>query len=303
MALNNIDLNKLKCFQAVAQNGGLQEGAKYLNLTSSAVYQSIKKLEEEIGSHLFFRAGKKYILTEEGRSLQELFERFLWDLSEFQNKSRLTGKTVEGEIRVGLPLNFSKSVFIPLIKKFQKEFPKVRFHLTIAETKRLVDLITNFEMDFAITDDAIPPEAHNKIATREVFKEELVMVCSKSFSKENEKELGTIKTQKDLPHLDYSKALPLIQRWYKLHYKRQVKISDYHIIDNVETMVAGLREGLGLGVIPKSLLSDQLTKELQIVTNQSGTLHNQLYLVQESNYVNNTLMKKFLGFMDENLKA
>lgn len=68
-------------------------------------------------------------------------------------------------------------------------------------------------------------------------------------------------------------------------------------------MVAGLREGLGLGVIPKSLLSDQLAKELQIVTNQSGILHNQLYLVQESNYINNTLMKKFLGFMDESLKG
>lgn len=303
MALNNIDLNKLKCFQAVAEKGSLQEGAKLLNLTPSAVYQSIKRLEDEIQFHLFFRTGKKYVLTDEGRSLQELYGRFLWDLSEFRDKSRLSGKTVEGEIRVGLPLNFSKSVFVPILKKFQEEFPRVRFHLTIAETRRLVDLIAGFEMDFAITDDAIPYETAAKIDKREVFREELVMVCAKSFSKKYADELVNIKTLKDLPHLDYSKTLPLIQRWYKLHYKRQVKISDYHVIDNVETMVAALREGLGLGVIPKSLLSDQLSKDLQIITNQAGLLHNQLYLIQESNYINNTLMKKFLQFMEESLSV
>jgi DNA-binding transcriptional LysR family regulator len=301
MALNNIDFNKLKCFQSVAEKGSLLEGAKSLNLTPSAVYQSVKKLEGELNSHLFFRTGKKYILTEEGRALQELFENFLWDLSEFQDKSRLSGKTVEGEIRVGLPLNFSKSVFIPLMRKFQEDFPKVRFLLTIAETRRLVDLITNFEMDFAITDDAIPHELLPKIAKREVFREELVMVCSKEFSRANSDDLGSLKTQKDLPHLDYAKTLPLVQRWYKLSYKRQVKISDYHVIDNVETMLSALRLGLGLAVIPKSLMSGELIKDLHVITSQGGLLHNQLYLVQESNYINNTLMKKFIQFMDQSI--
>jgi DNA-binding transcriptional LysR family regulator len=291
----------LKCFQAVAEKGTLLEGAKHLNLTPSAVYQSIKKLELEMQTNLFFRSGKKYILTDDGVSLQQLFERFLWDILEFQDKSLLSGETFEGEIRVGLPLNFSKSVFIPMMKKFQADFPNVRFHLTVAETRRLVDLILNFEMDFAITDDAIPHEALAKVATRAVFKEELVMVCSKNFSKEYAKELTSIKALKDLPHLDYSRNLPLIQRWYKLHYRRQVKISHFHTIDNVETMVAALREGLGLAVIPKSLLDGQLSKELAVVTNESGLLHNQLYLVQEHNYINNRLMKKFLHFMDENL--
>jgi DNA-binding transcriptional LysR family regulator len=302
MKLNNIDLNKFKCFQAVAERGSLQEGAKYLNLTASAVYQSIKKLEENLQSHLFFRAGKKYVLTEEGRSLQELFELFLWDLSEFQDKSRISGNTFEGEIRIGLPLNFSKSVFIPIVKKFQEAHPRVRFHLTIAETRRLVDLITNFEMDFAITDDAIPYESLPKIAKREVFREELVMVCSKAFSEKHTESLSSIKMLKELPHLDYARNLPLIQRWYKLHYKRQVKVSEFHVIDNVETMVAAIREDLGLGVIPKSLFNDHFSKDLFIVANQAGPLYNPLFLVQESNYINNTLMKKFMLFMETEMK-
>ena len=157
-------------------------------------------------------------------------------------------------------------------------------------------------MDFAITDDAIPHDAVSKISKREVFREELVMVCSKSFSKEHAKELTNVKTLKDLPHLDYSKNLPLIQRWYKLQYKRQVKISNFNTIDNVETMVVAIREGMGLAVIPQSLL-ENLSKDLHLITNVGGILHNQLYLVQEQNYINNTLLKKFLQFMEAELSA
>lgn len=298
MKLNNLNLNMLKCFQAVAEKGSLQAGAKTLNLTPSAVYQSIKKLEDEIEQHLFFRTGNRYILTDAGRSLQELFQKFLWDFSQFQDGQKSTSAKMKGEIRVGLPLNFSKSVFVPLIKKFSAEYPQVNFHLTIAETRRLVDQVCAFELDFAITDDAIPNNLAAKVVKQEVFKEELVLACSKSFMRIHEKDLELIKTMKELPHLDYSKNLPLIQSWYKLHYKRQVRVNDSHTIDNVETMVAALKEGLGLGVIPKGLLEGAgLSKELQVIPTKTGVLSNTLFLVQESNYINNPLMKRFLQFM------
>lgn len=304
MALNNLDLNKLKCFQAVAQKGGLQEGAKYLNLTPSAVYQSIKKLEEELQKHLFFRSGKKYVLTDEGRSLQEIFQKFLWDFSEFQEHVDVSsGQTLEGEIRVGLPLNFSKAIFVPLMTEFNALYPRVRFQVTVAETRRLINQITAFELDFIICDDAIPVQSQGKIVKEEVYKEELILVCSNEFAQDNQKELSQIKLMKELTHLDYARNLPLIQRWYKQQYKRQVKIFDFHIIDNVETMVAALKGGLGLGIIPLTLLNDPaLKKSLHVVPTQNH-IYNQLFLVQEGNYINNTLMKKFLEFLATSIKS
>ena len=80
MKLNNLDLNKLKCFQAVAEFGGLQEGALALHLTTSAVYQSIKKLEEDLNMNLFYRSGKKYVLTDDGKALLQVFQNFNWAL-------------------------------------------------------------------------------------------------------------------------------------------------------------------------------------------------------------------------------
>ena len=77
--------------------------------------------------------------------------------------------TVSGEMRIGLPLNFSKSVFVPIMQKFQADYPRVQFHLTIAETTRLLQQVATFELDFAITDDSVPAEFLPKMAMKEVF--------------------------------------------------------------------------------------------------------------------------------------
>ena len=128
------------------------------------------------------------------------------------------------------------------------------------------------------------------------------MVCSKAFAKQKEKPLSSVKSMKELTHLDCSKNLPLIQRWYRLQYKKQIKISHLHSIGNVETMVAAFKAGLGLGVIPIDLLTNPgLEKELHIITTEAKSLYNPLLLIQESNYINNTLMKRFLKTLKEAL--
>jgi DNA-binding transcriptional LysR family regulator len=303
MKLNNIDLNKLKCFQAVAEKGTLIEGAQSLHLTTSAVHQSIKKLEEDLKKHLFFRSGKRYVLTEEGRSLQAIFQKFLWDLSLFQENTLKTEQTLSGEIKIGLPLNFSKLIFMPVLKNFITIHPNVIVHLTIAESRRLMEQITNFELDFAITDDSIPSEFLAKIEKKVIYKEELALVCSKTFFKENGESFKSMKLLKELPHLDYSKNLLLLQRWYKLNGQRIQKISHLHTIDNVETMLAAINSGMGLGIIPKELFSNHdLTKNLYLVPMNNKVLFNELFIVQEGNYINNNLMKKFLQFLSEEIK-
>ena len=295
MILNNVDLNKIKCFQAVAENGGLQEGAKHLNLTTSAVYQSIKKLEEDLHLHLFYRTGKQYILTDDGKNLLQIAQNFNWDLESLLRKSSKNAQSLSGEIKLGLPLNFSKQIFIPIMKKFIDLNPVVQFFLTIAETHRLLSAVENFEVQFAITDDFSTNAFLNKIAKKQIFNEELVMICSKDFAKKHHDELKDIKTLKNLTHLCYDRTLPIIQRWYQLSYKKQVKINHFHVIDNVETMLAAIGASMGVGVVPKDLLSRQ-NNEFHIINLKQGVLKNHFFLVQESNFIPNILCKRFLDF-------
>lgn len=297
MKLQNLDLNKLKAFEAVAQAGGLGEGAAQLHLTTSAVYQAIKKLEDDLSIHLFYRSGKKYILTDDGKKLLKVFQDFNWSLDQFVLAHNEDESNLVGEIKLGLPLNFSKRIFVPIMKKFSKQYPEVQFFLTIAETNRLLDGVSNFELHFALTDDFIANDLENKIIKRSIFKEELIMICSKDFYKENQNSFKHVKELKELTHLCYARTLPIIQRWYQLTYKKQVKINHFHVIDNVETMIEAIKASMGVGVVPKDLLTSAiLQKDFHIVQFKNESLFNELFLVQESNYIPNTLCKKFLAF-------
>ena len=82
-----------------------------------------------------------------------------------------------------------------------------------------------------------------------------------------------------------------------------MKINHFHVIDNVETMIEALRIGMGLGIVPRDLISaTELQKEFHHVQFKSDLLFNELFLVQEANYIPNVLCKKFLEFLESEIK-
>src|SRR5688572_25174745 len=72
-----MDLLQLEHFMAVAEEGSFTRAAERVYRTQPAVSQSIKKLEEAIGSPLFARDVHDIVLTEAGRTLLEFAQRIV----------------------------------------------------------------------------------------------------------------------------------------------------------------------------------------------------------------------------------
>src|SRR2546430_5428357 len=72
-----MDLAQLEVFLMVAREGRFSRAAEKLYRTQSAVSQSIRKLEEEVGEALFDRSSRDGLLTDAGHVLQEYAERLL----------------------------------------------------------------------------------------------------------------------------------------------------------------------------------------------------------------------------------
>src|SRR5205823_13076924 len=72
-----MDLAQLEVFLAVARERRFSRAAEKLFRTQSAVSQSIRKLEDDIGEPLFDRSSRDGQLTDAGRVLQEYAERML----------------------------------------------------------------------------------------------------------------------------------------------------------------------------------------------------------------------------------
>ena len=69
MGINDLDLNLLKAFIAVAEEKHFTKAAKSLFVEQSAISKSIKRLELELGTQLFLRTNRKVELTTKGENL------------------------------------------------------------------------------------------------------------------------------------------------------------------------------------------------------------------------------------------
>ncbi|TXK85495.1 LysR family transcriptional regulator, partial [Parageobacillus sp. SY1] len=90
--------------------------------------QQLKQLEETLGVTLLERNGKKLELTESGKILYHKAKQLLQQLDDAILEVRETNEGIKGILSIGCV----KSCFFYLpetIKKFNKNFPDVKFHL------------------------------------------------------------------------------------------------------------------------------------------------------------------------------
>lgn len=64
-------LNSFRVFESVARLGSLSAAAVELHVTSGAISQQVKALQESLGVELFSKRGRQLVLTERGKALQK----------------------------------------------------------------------------------------------------------------------------------------------------------------------------------------------------------------------------------------
>jgi DNA-binding transcriptional LysR family regulator len=73
----SIELSQLEVFLAVARERRFSRAAEKLFRTQSAVSQTIRKLEDELGEALFDRSSREGVLTDAGKVLLEYAEKLI----------------------------------------------------------------------------------------------------------------------------------------------------------------------------------------------------------------------------------
>ena len=104
-------LNAVRAFEAAARLGSFVRAGEELHVTSGAVSQQVKLLEQFLGVALFRRIGRRVSLTDAGRRYHSA-ARNAFNILEKETE-RLAGSRVRGQLKITvLPaFCFSKSFF------------------------------------------------------------------------------------------------------------------------------------------------------------------------------------------------
>ena len=146
----NINLDLYKVFYVVAKNKNMTKASEELFISQPAISQSIKKIEEQLGSPLFLRSNKGMQLTSEGQMFYEyiknaieLIENAENEFSSFQNLSK-------GDLKIGISTTLTKLFLMDKLKIFHEKYPNINISISNDLTSNLLENLKMGKLDFVI---------------------------------------------------------------------------------------------------------------------------------------------------------
>ena len=123
-------LNWLRVFEAAARMENFARAAEILDMSTSAVSQQIKALEQHLGEQLFERGARHVELTDIGHAFLPAVRQALRTVEE--TATSLFGQDKENTLVLQVVQLFMTGWLAPRLSGFAGRHPRVQLHLTVA---------------------------------------------------------------------------------------------------------------------------------------------------------------------------
>jgi len=157
-------LVQLKHLIELATSGSFSQSASKLHLTQPALSRSIKALEDELGSPLFDRVGRKNELTPFGTHIVQRARILVDEANELRQTSRRLQQGEIGPLRVGLGSGPGAMLMTPLLMLMATEHPQAHIDISRGSTTLLVQALRDRLLDALVLDiRSLQPSADLKV--------------------------------------------------------------------------------------------------------------------------------------------
>ncbi len=238
-----MELGDLRIFRAVVDEGGITRAAEKLLRVQSSVTTRIKQLEEDLGTPLFLRQGKKLHLTPAGHTLMDYAVRLQALADEARNA--VQDPQPKGLFRLGA-MESTAAVRLPVpLTEYYRRFPDVDLQLRTGNPTQLATAILAGEIDVALVAEPIAEGQFDHVTA---FEEDLVLVAKKDhppIEKTQPLPPTIIAFEQGCPHRKR------LETWYQQRGdmpRHTIELSSYH------AMLGCVVVGMGVALIPESVL-------------------------------------------------
>ncbi|SMG34130.1 LysR family transcriptional regulator [Paraburkholderia susongensis] len=150
--ISTVDLNLLKIFEALFEEGGASRAAIRLDMTQSAVSAALRRLRDVYSDTLFVRTGRGLAPTSRARELKPVISEALDGCRLSLTISAPDAKTFYGRaVSIGLSDDIEIAVGPKIMDAVSRRAPGLRIIFRQTYSQIVSDSLANQEMDLAIT--------------------------------------------------------------------------------------------------------------------------------------------------------
>ena len=241
-----MDITDLQTFRAVVEHGGVSAAARELHRVQSSISARLSGLERGLGCALFERRGKRMALTPEGR---HLYERSAAIVAELQRlRQELTLQSPGALLRIGSMESTAAVRLAAPLAALRRAQPRMQLQLRTGTTGALLDALERCEIDAAFV---AGPRERPGLQWQAAFSEELVLIGPRQAH--DGRTLVTFSS--GCAYREVARA------WAEaagVPLDSAVEIGSYH------AMVASVSAGMGVGLVPRSVLKLCDTSQVRV---------------------------------------
>ena len=243
---------EMRVFVAVVDAGSFVGAAENLGISKAACSRYVSDLEQRLGTRLLHRTTRTLSLTQEGEVFLARCREILSRLEESEAEITAQIDSVQGILRISLPVSFGIRHLAPLWGEFLQAYPRLSLDISLSD--RVVDLVEE-GFDMAVRIGRLPDST---LVSRKLASTRLILCASPDYLAAH----GGVEQPSDLVHhtvLSYS-LLSTGDLW---HFKGpqgsvSTRITPRVRSNNGDTCVAAAIAGQGVILQPSFLVADAL---------------------------------------------
>lgn len=241
---NLVDMHSLEVFLATVQDCNMSHAAKRLGISQSAVSQTIRSLEEDLGTVLINRGARPLTLTPAGLALRNRGELLLEEAARLRSAVMDASRWIKPDINLGLVDSFAATCGARVVQRLLGEVAQlsVRSGLTPA----LGEALVRRELDLIVSTD--PLEDVDGLVSRCVLVEHFLLIVPRNRRDRIESIADIATLAKQLPIVRFNAQSHLglqidrALRRHRLNLPRRLEV------DTADTMTAMVAGGVGWGI-------------------------------------------------------
>ena len=150
--LRNLTLRQLRLFEAVASHLNYSRAAEQMSVTQPAVSMQLQQLEKDLGLQLLVKQGRRITLSQAGEEMLRQTRRILNQVQIAEEAVDAFHQTQGGHgglLHLGVVP--TAHYFAPkLLMAFAKEWPGLKFKLTVDRRDAILSMLQEHQLDVAI---------------------------------------------------------------------------------------------------------------------------------------------------------
>lgn len=163
----------LSIIQAVDECGSLTAAAERLHLSQSALSHTVRKLEDQLGTTIWHREGRRLRPTQAGEYLLAVANRLLPQLNHAEERIRQFAQGERGALRIGMECHPCYQWLLKIVSPYLAAWPTVDVDVKQKFQFGGIGALFGYEIDMLVTPD---PLYKTGLAFEPVFDYEQVLV-------------------------------------------------------------------------------------------------------------------------------